>query len=78
MLKRVRIRPRKIGRVCFRIKVGERVCKLDLEIILIIVPGQETLTPLPFHGVGADAVDWPETHFVEFTLLCHSLDVKNE
>ena len=78
LLEGVGVRPGEVGCVRFRVEVGEGVRELDLEVLLVIVPGEQALAPFPLHGVGADAVDRPQAHLVELALLSHTLDVEVE
>ena len=78
LLEGIGVRPGEVGCVRFWVEVVEGVRELDLEVLLVIVPGEQTLAPFPLHGVGADAIDRPQAHLVELALLGHALDVEVE
>ena len=76
LLKRVRVGPREVGRICW-LEVVERVREFDRKVV-IIAPRKRPLAPLPLHGVWRDPVDGSQTHLVKFALCGHSSDVKCE
>ena len=52
--------------------------ELDLKVLLVVVPGEETLAALPLSRVGRVPVNGSQAHLVEFPLLCHAFDVEME
>ena len=46
--------------------------------VSVYPPGKWSILPFPLHGVGADTIDWSESHLVKLALGCHTLDVECE
>ena len=74
-LEAIGVGPGEVSCVCLRIKVVEGVRELDLEVAFVI-PGEGTLAALPLHRVGADSVDRPQSHLVEFALRRHTFNIE--
>ena len=77
LLEGVGVCPGEESRIGLLVKVGEGVRELDLKVAFI-VPGERTLTTLPFHRVWADSVDGPQAHLVKLSLCGHAFYVKSQ